>query len=44
MDFLKQFLANAAEIIGDRTPAEESYDREVLSWIERGAPIRIALD
>ena len=44
MDFLKQYLERAAAIIGERTPAEEDYDREVLTWFARGVPIRIALD
>jgi hypothetical protein len=43
MDVLKQYLERAAEIIGERTPDEERYDREVVRWLERGKPIKKAL-
>jgi hypothetical protein len=43
MDILKQYLDSAAEIIGDRSPAEESYDREVIRWLEKGKPIKKAI-
>jgi hypothetical protein len=43
MDIVKQYLERAAEIIGDRTPDEERYDREVICWIEKGKPIKKAI-
>jgi hypothetical protein len=43
MDLIQQYLERAAEIIGDRTPGEEKYDREVIQWLGRGEPIRKAL-
>ena len=43
MDILKQYLERAAEIIGDRTPGEEKYDREVTRWLEKGKPIKKAI-
>lgn len=43
MDFLKRYLERAAEIIGDRTPGEERYDRELIRWLEKGKPIKKAI-
>jgi hypothetical protein len=43
MDIVKQYLERAAEIIGDRTPGEERYDREVIRWLEKGKPIKKAI-
>ena len=43
MDALKQYLARAAEIIGERTSDEERYDREVVRWLEKGKPIKKAV-
>jgi hypothetical protein len=43
MDIMKQYLERAAEIIGDRTPGEERYDREVIRWLEKGKPIKKAI-
>ena len=43
MDILKQYLEQAAEIIGERTPEEEKYDREVVRWLRKGKPIRKAI-
>ena len=43
MDILKQYLESAAEIIGDRSPDEERYDREVIHWLEKGKPIKEAI-
>lgn len=43
MDIITQYLETAAEIIGDRTPAEEQYDREVIRWVEKGKPIKKAI-
>ena len=43
MDILKQYTERANEIIGERTPDEEKYDREVIRWIRRGKSIRKAI-
>ncbi len=36
MDILKRYLERANEIIGERTPGEQKYDREVVRWLRRG--------
>ena len=43
MDILKQYLERANEIIGERTPDEEKYDREVIRWMRRGKSITKAI-
>jgi hypothetical protein len=43
MDILTQYLERADEIIGERTPDEQRYDREVLRWLERGKTMRKAI-
>jgi hypothetical protein len=43
LDLLKQHLELAAEVIGERTPDEEKYDREVIRWMRRGKSIRKAI-
>lgn len=43
MDILKQYIERANEIIGERTPDEEKYDREVIRWIRRGKSISKAV-
>jgi hypothetical protein len=43
MDIRKQYMRRAKEIIGDRTPAEEAYDDEVLRGLRAGADIRLAI-
>jgi hypothetical protein len=43
MDPLKQYLTRANEIIGERTPDEEKYDREVIRWMRRGKTISKAI-
>ena len=43
MDLLKQHLELAAEVIRERTPDEEKYDREVIRWIRRGKSMRKAI-
>ena len=43
MDLIQQYLENAAEIIGERTPGEEKYDREVIHWLGKGEPVKQAL-
>jgi Skp family chaperone for outer membrane proteins len=44
MDFLKQYLNRANEIIGDRTKEEERYDKEVLRWLRKGKGIQKAIN
>jgi len=43
VDILKQYTERANEIIGERTPDEEKYHREVIRWIRRGKSIRKAI-
>lgn len=43
MDILKQQLELAAEVIGERTPNEEKYDREVVRWMRRGKTVGKAI-
>ena len=43
MEFIDQYMRQAAEIIGERTPDEERYDREVLRWLEKGKAIKKAI-
>lgn len=43
MDFLEQYITRAKEIIGDRTPEEQKYDREVIRWMRKGKSIRKAI-
>jgi hypothetical protein len=43
LDPLKQYLTRANEIIGERTPDEEKYDREVIRWMRRGKSITKAI-
>ena len=43
VDILKQYLSRANEIIGERTPDEEKYDREVIRWMRRGKSINKAI-
>jgi hypothetical protein len=43
MENVNQYLERASEIIGERTPDEERYDREVLRWLEKGKPIKKAI-
>ena len=43
MDILKQYTDRANEIIGERTPEEEKYDREVIRWLRRGKSINKAI-
>ena len=44
MDFLKQYLDSANEIIGDRTKEEERFDEEVLRWLRKGKGIKKAIN
>jgi hypothetical protein len=43
MDILKQYLSRADEIIGERTPGEQKYDREVIRWMRRDKGITKAI-
>jgi hypothetical protein len=43
LDLLKQHLELAAKVIGERTPDEEKYDREVIRWMRRGKTISKAI-
>ena len=43
MNILKQHLERAKEIIGERTPDEEKYDREVIRWLRRGKSVTKAV-
>ena len=43
MNLLKQYIARADEIIGERTPDEQKYDREVIRWMRRGKKITKAI-
>ena len=43
MDILKQYIERSNEIIGERTPGEEKYDREVIRWLRRGKGINKAV-
>lgn len=40
---LKQYINRAKEIVGERTPDEEKYDREVIRWLRRGKNISKAI-
>ena len=39
MDILKQYTERADEIIGERTPDEQKYDREVIRWMRKGKSV-----
>jgi len=43
VDILKQYTERANEIIGERTPDEQKYDREVIRWMRRGKSITKAI-
>ena len=43
MNILKQYIARANEIIGERTPDEHKYDPEVVRWMRRGKSISKAI-
>ena len=43
MNVLKQYTDRAEEIVGERTPDEEKYDREVIRWLRRGKNINKAI-
>lgn len=40
---LSEDLSRANEMIGDRTPDQERYDREVLRWIRKGKAVNKAI-
>jgi hypothetical protein len=43
VNVLKQYIDRAEEIVGERTPDEEKYDREVIRWLRRGKNINKAI-
>jgi hypothetical protein len=43
VNVLKQHINRAEEIVGQRTPDEEKYDREVIHWLRRGKNIKKAI-
>jgi hypothetical protein len=43
VNVLKQYIDRAQEIVGERTPDEEKYDREVIRWLRRGKNINKAI-
>jgi len=43
LDILKHYTERANEIIGERTPDERKYDREVIRWMCRGKSISKAI-
>jgi hypothetical protein len=43
MNSLKQYIARANEIIGERTPEEQKYDCEVIRWMRKGKSINKAI-
>ena len=43
MDILKQYTERADEIIGERTPDEQKYDREVIRWMRKGKTVAKAI-
>jgi hypothetical protein len=43
MDLLRQYLARADEIIGERTKDEIRYDNEVIRYLRRGKNITKAI-
>jgi hypothetical protein len=43
MSLIDQYLRRSQEIIGSRTRAEERYDHEVTTWLNKGVTIRKAI-
>src|SRR5829696_7148536 len=43
VDPLTQYLSRANEIVRERTPDEEKYDREVIRWMRKGKSINKAI-
>ena len=43
VNVLKQYIDRAEEIVGERTPDDEKYDREVIRWLRRGKNINKAI-
>jgi len=43
VNVLKQYIDRAEEIVGERTPDEENYDREVIRLLRRGKNINKAI-
>jgi hypothetical protein len=43
VNVLTQYVDRANEIVGERAPDEEKYDREVIRWLRRGKNISKAI-
>jgi hypothetical protein len=43
VNVLKPYIDRTEEIVGERTPDEEKYDREVIRWLRRGKNINKAI-
>ena len=43
MNNLRQYTARANEVIGERTPDEQKYDRELIRWMRKGKRIDKAI-
>jgi hypothetical protein len=43
LDILKHNTEQADDIIGEHTPEEQKYDREVIRWLRRGKSITKAI-
>jgi hypothetical protein len=43
VDSFGQYLDRSTEIIGDRSPAEMRYDKEVIRWMRKGKTIEKAV-
>jgi hypothetical protein len=39
MDMLNHYIAQANQILAEKTPGERAFDAEVLRWLKRGKPI-----
>ena len=40
---ISEYLSRANEIIGERSPDEQRYDREVVRWMRKGKSISKAI-
>lgn len=43
MSIIKTYIERSEEIIGERSVAEEKYDREVIRWMRKGKSIKKAI-
>ena len=44
MNFIDQYMQRSQDIIGERTPAEEKYDNEVIRCLRKYGKIRKAIN